>query len=1189
MKLAELQERDFAIEPAARTWALIVSRFPRDAGALSGAVEFHLRSGDRARAAGLLRRVRELEPNDTRALFSLARLDLRDGELKEAEACLEQILNVAEATGTKPIRFPAMKQEEFSRLQAAYLRGLEQRGGKPQAETFRALRGFWVDAAAESKSEDDLRLNAVRELASLVRAKDDPAVLQRWIERWSRHEGEDPGEALWALYYANAGAATLDLIEMLMAKEPANEQYQQGYFWVGLQLRQFSRLATWMAAHRGSGDRRDFVYVALAQYLQATPGWVDPELLRAFTPPALKGRVWELAQLCATNLCYAEAVELGRRAYAADKSERAARGWEIAQWELALGHRAEAQRLLAEVARLPGEGLQAPAYTALRAAMLLLPPGERIAFADQAERAAAGAPPLHAAITRIIVRALSGREADARAELRRLARMWILPPLAADDYLEMLAGKPTSAKRAWNFIHETGQQLRTWGLDSLAQSFWEEALADPALIRLQGETVQETARDVRLQLLALQVARAGRDEVAGLLERSERGPQALEPGTGLGELLEQMRALPRAVEVFFRLWRHDPSNGQVLRNLLNACRAADDTETAETALQASVAQRLYALNDNVHRDLVLQLADLLERREAFPEARKVVAKAVEASPYDTRLLLRLAQLTEQAGALADAEALWRRLLAMDPNHAAGQLGLADLLARLGRRPEAIALLKKAASPGVETKLAELLYAEGRTDAAVGVVERVSGTDRLGAPRALAAAMLAKGDRLPARAMLQGAVARTTDPAAAMKLQSQLIESLVAPAESTLIARELLKLRQIAGDDPARLGVYFTFVQTHAAALGILDSAQRELAAAWSDGTGLLQAGLVVLAWKLDTAPREAETVLAQILARHDVGEPWLKAMLPSLETAKRLDLAARVEQRLLRLTPGDFELLLSAVRHLEAAGQHETALALMQGPGARAFIDESVARPAAQAWLAVGETEPARQLLNAIAPPRGVLRDYGPYLDHAQLRLSVGDFGPAKALLLRAFEHPGNREYARVVDWLAATGRLDEWEHELGEFRFSAPQMLGIQRAVFANYAALPNATKVIALVEAHPELLDTPRLEALRATAKRTAAFSEIAGVMERALAQSNDPALSLNYVLTLADWADTEPPEAALAHLHAAQTRRPDVYLLGEKLHALHRARGEMAEAKAAVQRYLTAAAKDAPERAQAEKLVQ
>jgi hypothetical protein len=46
--------------------------------------------------------------------------------------------------------------------------------------------------------------------------------------------------------------------------------------------------------------------------------------------------------------------------------------------------------------------------------------------------------------------------------------------------------------------------------------------------------------------------------------------------------------------------------------------------------------------------------------------------------------------------------------------------------------------------------------------------------------------------------------------------------------------------------------------------------------------------------------------------------------------------------------------------------------------------------------------------------------------------------------------------------------------------------------------------------------------------------------------------------------------------------------VYLLGEKLHALHRARGEMAEAKAAVERYLSAAAKDAPERAQAEKLV-
>jgi tetratricopeptide (TPR) repeat protein len=1189
IKLAELQERDFAIEPAARTWALVVSRFPRDAGALAAAVEFHLRSGDRARAASLLRRVRELEPNDTRALFSLARLDLRDGELKEAEACLEQILHGTESTGAKPVRFPAMKQEEFARLQAAYLRGLEQRGTKPQAETMRALRGFWVEAVADNKTEDDLRLNAIRELAGLARAKEDPASLKQWVLRWRNLEDEDPSEVLWALYYANAGAATLDFVEGLMAKDPANEQYRQGYFWLGLQLREFRRLAAWMTVRRGSGDRRDFVYIALAQYLQMTPGWIDPELLRALIPPEAKGRVWEFAQLCATNMCYTEAVELGRRAYAAERQDRAARGWEIAQWELALGHSAEAQRLLAEVAKMPGEGFQAPAYTALRAAMLLLPPDERPASAERAEHAAAGAPPLHAAITRILVRALSGREAEARAEVRQLARRWVLPPLTADDYGELLAGKSITGRRAWNFVQEAGQQLRTWGLDSLAQAFWEEALADPALIRLQGDNVQETARDVRLQLLALQVAHAGRDEVAELLERSERGPQALEPGTGLGEALEQMRALPRAVEVWYRGWRHDPSNGQALRSLLNACRAADDTETAETALQAGVSQRLFSLNDNVHRDLVLQLADLLERRGAFLEARKTVAKAVESSPYDTRLILRLAQLTEQAGALADAEALWRRLLAADPNHAAGQLGLAELLARTGRRDAAIVLLQKGTSPGVETKLAELLYAAGRTDAAIGVVERVSGTDRLAAPQTLATAMLAKGDRLAARTMLQSAVARTSDPAAAMKLESLLIESLAAPAESTLIARELLKLRQLASDDPGRLGVYFSFVQTHAAALGILAPAQRELAAAWSEGTGLLQAGLVLLTWKLETAPGEAETVLNQVLARRDVGEPWLKSMLPPLETARRPDLAARVEQRLLRLTPGDFELLLSAVRHLDAAGRREDAVALMQGSGARAFIDESVARPAAQAWLALGQTEPARQLLGTIAPPRGVLRGYEPLLDHAQLRLAAGDFGPAKALLLRAFEHPGNHEYARVIEWLDAGGKLDRWETELGEFRFTATQMLGIKRAVFANYAARPDHAKVIALVEAHPELLDAPRLEALRAAAKRTGEFGEIAGVMERPLAQSTDPALSLNYVLTLADWAETEAPDAALAHLHAAQTRRPDVFLLCEKLHALHRARGEPAEAKAAVQRYLAAAAKDAPERAAAANLTQ
>ena len=83
-----------------------------------------------------------------------------------------------------------------------------------------------------------------------------------------------------------------------------------------------------------------------------------------------------------------------------------------------------------------------------------------------------------------------------------------------------------------------------------------------------------------------------------------------------------------------------------------------------------------------------------------------------------------------------------------------------------------------------------------------------------------------------------------------------------------------------------------------------------------------------------------------------------------------------------------------------------------------------------------------------VAPPRGMLRTYEPYLEHAQLRLQRGDLGPAKALLLRAFEHPGNRQYAHIVDWLRVTNQLTEWKKAVVEFRFSPSQMEKLTTAV---------------------------------------------------------------------------------------------------------------------------------------------
>ena len=64
-KLAQLQEKNFAIEAAEQTWERIVAKFPRDAAALNHAVDFQLAWGTPERAIALLRKARALDPTNT--------------------------------------------------------------------------------------------------------------------------------------------------------------------------------------------------------------------------------------------------------------------------------------------------------------------------------------------------------------------------------------------------------------------------------------------------------------------------------------------------------------------------------------------------------------------------------------------------------------------------------------------------------------------------------------------------------------------------------------------------------------------------------------------------------------------------------------------------------------------------------------------------------------------------------------------------------------------------------------------------------------------------------------------------------------------------------------------------------------------------------------------------------------------
>ncbi len=1053
--LADLQEKNGALVAAERTWGRLTARFPRDAAMLGRAADFLLRSGDPARAADALRKACALEPAHAPALWALAQLNLTSADpcaAVEAERCLEQILAVTppESAG-ESIRFPALKPEDAGRLQAAYLAAVRERRGHADPGTMRALRGFWVELPAEGKGERDVRLPAIRELARLVREKDDPTLLAAWVARWQAQANSAPSEALWAWFYAGCGAETLGLSEELVVREPGNVQRQQAFIWLALQSHEYARLGAWMCDRRRTPAERDFVLIALGQDLAAGKGRVDPELLDGVFPPGTRLRAWQAATLFGRRGFFREALQLGGQALDRAGAARAGMRVEMAAWHLCLGEPDEALRTLRDTCAEPAESFDSPVFTALRQAFLLTPAPERAAFAERVERAVAepGVPPIHAALTRTLFRSLAGKEGSARVALRELLALQPMAPLGEES--------EDAAARRWGFILSTGMHLQTWRLDAQAAALWKEALADSALVRLQGEGAGELAREVRKRFFALRLARAAPEEIDALLIEFRGGATSADGTLALGEALETLGALGRAIDLYRRVWEREPAQGPALRSLLTACRAANDTGTAESVLRVCVRDQLFAANETVQRDLTMQLADLLEQRGDRDGAAAVLAGADRIAPNDSRLLTALAQLHERAGRPLDAEAAWRRVLALEPAQIAARIALSALLEKAGKVPDAISAFAAAGGEQIDARLAELLLGNGRTDEALDALERIPVPAHVATAQSLATTLAERGERPLARRVLHDAAARAgTDFAVAMRAQSQLIEML-SPAEDTaLIPRELRKLRRMAGDDPARLGSYFTFLQLHARALGVEEAADAELRAAWSGGSGALPAGAVLLAWHLDRgAAAEAEETLDRLLSRTDAGDAWLSALVPGLATAGRSDLIARVQARLVEINPLDDERIVALARTLAGCGRRDEAFAALDRWGARARMDDEFAGVLAQTFVSLGAPARGEPLFAQAVRGDPFARNYRVYLDFAQLRVAQGNFRAARELLLAAFRHPGNREYDVLIAWLAAAGALNDWQRVLAEFRFSAAQMADVERARAEHLARL--------------------------------------------------------------------------------------------------------------------------------------
>ena len=1170
-KLAQLQEKSFAIDDAAKTWERIVTKFPRDAAALNRAVDFQLSWGTPERALVLLRKARTLEPTNLRTLTSLASLALESGANDEAESCLEQILRhtTPEKPGD-PLRFPALKPTEAGRLQTAYLATVGQRNGRPTPDAMRALRSFWVADGPEARTERDTRLNAIRQLAQLLQGKGG-AARDAWITRW-KADATSPSEALWALFYVGAGELTLDRVSALLKDNTRDPKTAQAFIWLALQTQQYERLGKWLQDKHRTPSERDFVFIALGQALDSSSGKTDPALIESLFAEGTHLRLWQAAMLFAGRNQFREAITLGRRVFDQATTQRAAYGQELAHWHLFLGEVEPARAILRETIASAAESLDAPAISALREYYLLLPEAQRAAFIDtHLAQLDAKKLPLHTALATVLLRGLAGQDAAARAALDRLLEM---RALAGVDL-----GEPgTAGTRNLRFVLDTGAQLQTLRLEELAAYFWERALIDPALMQLQGDQTAALAREIQQRYFALRGALSGPGELPEWIHAFAKvaGPDGLAPLAGA---LGSLGAHARSVALFRQLWERSPDDSEALRNLLNACRTAGDTETAEAALRESLRGGSNALHDAARREFVLQFADMLEHKGDLDASRKTLEAALENSPSDTRLLLRLAQIHSRAGRESEAISAYQRLLVFEPGNAAARLALAAAYEKQGRTADALGQLKGNVGPELTGGLAVLLLKSGQPETAMAAVERLTPPQHITPALNLATAFAAQNEPQKARTVIHGALSRT-DARLSFPLQCKLIE-LLMPADGPAAAlRELRRLRRFAsaGENPAGLlGSYLDFAAQQAARLLVAKEFAQEVRALWSDGAGPVLAGVALITLQIESGNAESvKPALDQLLTRDDTPESSLQSIAEALEKAGQRESLARVQERLTQVNPLNERAALNYARTLHQLGRTAAAKARLEVLAMRATLNEDSLGQVAQAFSELGDRTRALALYAQAARNDRFARNWSTLLQFAKLQAQSGDFVGAKRTLRTAFTHPANRGFVEIIDWLVGAGRLDRAEAELEDFHLTLPRLADFRRTLFGYFEKAGQPANALALVEQHPEILQPAMAARLRALAVASGAFERTAKLLEKLAAEEEGASeFSVELAKLLGDWAQADlaagRADAALAHLRRAHEQHPELFEIATRLSALQAQRGERKAALETLESFL------------------
>jgi tetratricopeptide (TPR) repeat protein len=275
--------------------------------------------------------------------------------------------------------------------------------------------------------------------------------------------------------------------------------------------------------------------------------------------------------------------------------------------------------------------------------------------------------------------------------------------------------------------------------------------------------------------------------------------------------------------------------------------------------------------------------------------------------------------------------------------------------------------------------------------------------------------------------------------------------------------------------------------------------------------------------------------------------------------------------------------MLEQVRLLAAKGSREQAAALL---ARHAWLTGFTggAEALGRTWLALGDAAQAKAFLSAAmeagapSPPPSVLAAM------AGVHVAMNNFPAARLLLRRAFAEPVCHEYAALAAYLEASGGLAQWSEVAEEFALSARARHELQLAIFALQERHGRVREALAMVTAMPCLVSPagePRGDGaappvdcarLRRLAVRTGDFEEVAKTLG-AMTSSHAPDAAAELEALQAARAERVGNHSeVLAHLARARGLKPAAWEFARRAAEIRISRGEPAEAKAALEGFLS-----------------